>query len=134
LARDVYVAGRVSELGSGEDELYARLETAATRYGWTIALPIRDSDVDRLEPRDFAMEIAARIERSQCVVTVLQHKDQSVPVEAAMASYLHKQQVLVVYGMKPPRILAGLPGVASVLDAKESDTIIDHVGKLLEDW
>jgi len=113
MCADVYIAGPV--IDSPRDlktELYFALAAEVEAMGASFALPERDGEIDALAPEDFTRRIAGRIRDAQVVVTVLSAGDQSVPIEAAMASQFGKPQLVLLDGVEPPRILAGLPFVS----------------------
>jgi hypothetical protein len=99
--------------------------------GTTIALPLGQREIDQLQPSNFARVIAEHIRDCEWVVTVVSSEDQSPPVEAAMASYLAKPQILVGDRARVPRILAGLPEVQQVLSGQDLDAVREQSGTYL---
>ena len=133
MPRSVFVAGPVLDPATeAAPEIYYALDEEAHRRGWSMSLPVREYEIDGLHPREFTEAITDRIGDAQCVVTVLSPHDQSAPVEATIASYLGKEQgVVVVDGARTPRILAGLPGVVEVVGAEDHEAVFSLVDRLL---
>jgi hypothetical protein len=131
----VYVAGPVWDPAGYKSApaIYADLDREAALRGWSVSLPERERELDELQGSDFTKAITDRIDDAQCVVTVLSPDDQSAPVEATIASYIGKEQgVVVVEGARAPRVLAGLPGVVQVVDAEDEEAVSRLVERLVE--
>jgi hypothetical protein len=122
---DIYVAGPLSE-GPFDPraQLYAQLSAAAEEAGLSVALPVRDDQIDLLPPNEFTRAVIERIREARAVITVLAPGDQSVPVEAAMASGFEKPQLVVVDGGDVPRLIAGLPLIFDVVAADDPQTAL----------
>ena len=124
MCADVYIAGPViSSPRDGMAELYFALAAEIEAMGVSVALPERDAEIDAPAPEEFTRGIAGRIRDAQVVVTVLSVGDQSVPIEAAMASQFEKPQLVLLDDLEAPRILAGLPLVRLVRVEDRSEAI-----------
>ncbi len=135
MAEYVYVAGPVVTPATGPPPaLYTDIAREFERFGIEVALPVRHDDLDSLEPAEFTREIRTRIKHAHSVVTVLEAGDQSVPVEATLASELGKGQIVVaVDGKVPiPRLVAGLRGVRVVADSLDRALLRSSIGDLID--
>jgi nucleoside 2-deoxyribosyltransferase len=113
----LYVAGPVFDPWD-QPEVYGDIAATAERYGWEAELPLRRGEIGDMPSQEFVRATTDRIRRADAVVCVLRPGDQSVPAEAAIASFSGKPQVVVRDGGKRVRrMIEGLPGVAEVVDA-----------------
>jgi hypothetical protein len=130
----IYVAGPVVDGPyDRRSQLYARLVAEAESAGLSVALPVRDGYLDSLPPGEFTRAIAERIREAKVVISVLSPGDQSVPVEAAMASHFEKPQLIVVDGAVAPRIISGLPFIVDVVAADDPPTALAALARLLRE-
>jgi hypothetical protein len=132
MVETVYVAGEVASGYTEMSPLYHTIARVGQIHGRSVDLPVREQMLDSLQPHDFAAAITERIRGCECVVTVLSNGDQSAPVEAALAAHFGKPQVLVVEHGSAPRILAGLPGVRSVVTGRDTAAVARAVEAMLE--
>ncbi len=131
---DVYLAGPVlpdPTIDALTAQAFAAISQAAERAGHELALPIRDAQLNALQPEEFVQEIDRRLNSSDAIVSLVRAGDQSVAVEATLASARGKPQLLVALDGDLPRLMAGLPSVRAVVDGRSPD-LNARVGDFLE--
>lgn len=131
---DVYLAGPVlpdPTIDALTAQAFAAISQAAERAGHELALPIRDAQLNALQPEEFVQEIDRRLNSSDAIVSLVRAGDQSVAVEATLASARGKPQLLVALDGDLPRLMAGLPSVRAVVDGRSPD-LNARVGGFLE--
>lgn len=118
----IYVGGPVvrpktKESSGGLSDFYDLLANTAKLKGIQIELPYTAPEFEKLVPREFFREIAVRIRNATAVISVLPEGDQSVPVEAAVASNFKLPTLLVGLDREQaiPRVIAGLPSVTDII-------------------
>jgi hypothetical protein len=103
---------------------YRRVIEAAKNEGWAVNAPIRDRGVDGLSTTQFAEFMLERIGSADIVVAFLAKGDQSVPVEATMAAFMRKDQLVVAEDpYSVPRVLSGLPGITAIVHVKDDELL-----------
>jgi hypothetical protein len=90
---EVYIAGPVLDRADpSERGLYGAIVSVVEASGRAAVPPKREQQLDQRPAREFVEEIMSRIRSSEYAVTVLSARDQSPPVEAAVASALCRRR------------------------------------------
>jgi len=157
--KNVYVAGPVRRpeyVAVGKDlaqSIYDTIREEGQRAHVTVLLPIPESDLDRMNPSELVEAIRRRIASADGVISVIVasasiRRRRNAPgtglsgwigaaaggIEAAFAAVERKKQLIVLDGTEnaPPRMLEGLPGVVSLVEASNTDEIRMAVRQFLE--
>ncbi|MFL6207833.1 MAG: hypothetical protein ACJ74W_03245 [Pyrinomonadaceae bacterium] len=127
----IYVAGpvlRPHDSSSDLANIYQQIYATLGRAGYKVILPIQDDNLERADPQTFYRVMEQRIASSDFVVTVFPDLNRSAPVEATMASFMHKRQyVLAGEERNVPRLIQGLPGVRSVAPMYALDDVLSRL-------
>jgi hypothetical protein len=117
----IYVAGPVlrptTQLPGWVAECYGIIrDFVSNNPRYKAQFPVAELLLERMSSADFMAEITRRIRNVDNVIAVFLPDDQSVPVECALAVAAGKRVLLLhETGTMIPRILAGLPGVTTVV-------------------
>ena len=156
--KNVYVAGpfrRPQDLARGKDvaqSVYDTIREEGQRARVTVLIPTPDSELDKMNPTELVEAIRRRITSADGVISVIvlsasaqdgrdaserEHSTGIGPaaagIEAAFAATERKKQLVVVDGIEQaPRMLKGLPGVVSLVEASNIDEIRMAVRQFLE--
>lgn len=113
---------------------YETLEAVARERRLDMFLPKWDRGVDLLRPDRFTDAIGSRIRSADAVITFLLAGDQSASVEATIAAFARKPQLIVARDTRSvPRLIAGLPSVVSMIEFRVGPAFQGAVLRFLDE-
>jgi nucleoside 2-deoxyribosyltransferase len=134
--KSVYVAGPVvrpsmwGEL-SGVRQMYREMHDQFQISGWEVQLPVSEFELESSRPREFYEEIAARIDASDVVISVLPEVNPSSGIESTMAAFMNKPHFIVTRAKNAvPRLLRGLPNLEGIFKMEEVQKILAELMRL----
>lgn len=137
--KTVYVIGPVvrqnpdgtydgSSLSAETLAAYQEIHHTLVASGFNVAFPLSEPSLEYASPGDFYLQIEERIKSSDLVITVLAEHNPSGDIEAAMASFMEKEQYVIAEDIRrTPRLLRGLPNVIRVAPREEIAEILREV-------
>lgn len=130
--KTVHVIGPVVR-GSDPDlsqaaTLYDKIRETLSAAGIRVILPSSEPFLEMASPEEFFAAMAARIGSSDLIITVLPENNPSGGIESAMASFMEKDQYVIVQNVEStPRLLRGLPGVQEIVSVNSASRMLSEV-------